>query len=452
LSQPAPITLVVLGVSGDLAGRKLLPALYWLEAAGRLPEEFRIVGAARREVTQEGLAATVRQYVGDDLEEAVLERLQARMQIVRMDSGNPDDYDGLFAALKVAEGEAEGAIRLLYLSVPPAVAGKITGAFAKVGLNDPLGVTTRLLMEKPFGSDLASAEVLADQLHAAFREDQLYRIDHYVAKTVAQNILPVRAGHMAVRDRWDAHHIERIEIDALEAIGIEGRADFYEQTGALRDLIQSHLLALMSLTMMEPLAQPGAAELHEQRQRLLAAVPALETAELNQRALRGQYEGYREEVKNPDSHTETFARLELNVGTPRWQGVPVVLTTGKGLAAKLTEIRVYFKAGSGDKAGDEQAPRCLRFRLQPDEAIELEHRDGIVETLELDYGDLAPFGSHQPDGYERVLLEAMAGDQTNFTSNDEVLATWRIVEPVLRTWLRDGEGLKLYPFGSEGSA
>ncbi|HUC87140.1 MAG TPA: hypothetical protein VMR75_02325, partial [Candidatus Saccharimonadales bacterium] len=370
--------------------------------------------------------------------------------IVRMDSGDPDDYDGLFKALKQAEGGASKATRLLYLSVPPKVAGKITAAFAKVGLNKPPGITTRLLMEKPFGSDLASAEKLATQLHAAFAEEQIYRIDHYVAKTVAQNIALVRTGNPAVQGRWDSKYISRIEIDALEEIGIEGRADFYEQTGALRDLIQSHLLALLALTMMDLPTESGAAALHRERVKLLESVTPIVAGEIDRQAHRGQYEGYRKEVGNPNSHTETFARLNLELTAPGWHGVEVALTTGKGLSDKLSEIRVHFNS---DNSGDisESLPGVLRFRLQPNEMIELERSNGIVEPIAL-LDTIPAVAGHEPDSYERVLLDAIAGDQTNFTCNDEVLATWQIIEPVLQAWLQSDEGLLTYPFGSDGPA
>lgn len=445
-----PTTLVIFGVSGDLAGRKLMPALYQLLAAGNLPDDFHVIGAARREVTADGLIETTKKYVGGEADPAILKQLKSLIQIVRMDSGNKDDYDGLLAALREAEGDAAGATRLLYLSVPPNVAGKVVSAFEAVGIAAPESRTTRLLMEKPFGSDLESAEELARHLHAAFHEENIYRIDHYVAKETTQNLVTIRRNSPQIEAIWNNQNIDRIEIEASEKIGIEGRADFYEQTGALRDLIQSHLLALMALTMMDLPGSEEVAAIHDARVKLLEAVKPITPEALSRVAERGQYEGYREEVGNPQSNVETFARLHLEVGTTRWRGVPVVIQTGKALAEKRTEIRLILK-GESDGITD-----IVRFRLSEPEGVELRlagKQPGLhdkTEPITLSYDVPDDERGRQPDGYERVLSEAFAGDRTNFTCGDEVLATWQIVEPVLQAWGCDGEGLESYPQGSSG--
>ncbi len=442
-------TLVVFGVSGDLAARKLMPALYWLLAENKLPPDFHLIGAARREVTVDGLIDKTKQYVGDSADPAVLERLRSLMQVIRMDSGDADDYEQLKTALGTIEEGAGDANRLFYLSVPPTVAGKVVNAFKTVGLNDVPNITTRLLMEKPFGDDLASAKELAGHLHGAFKEEQIYRIDHYVAKEIAQNLTALRFHNPILEALWNHEYIERIEIEASEKIGIEGRVDFYEQTGALRDLIQSHLLALMALATMEPPADDAPASLHEARAQVIRAVTPFNAATVTKAALRGQYDVYKEEVGKPDSFVETYARLELQIDNDRWRGIPIIVQTGKGLDAKRSEIRIFFKSGAP------AAPDRLSFVLAPDEGITLQlagKQPGlshILAPLELAY---KPKEGRQADSYERVLFEAIAGDQTNFTSNDEVLATWEVVEPVLQAWLRDGEGLRIYPFGSNGPA
>jgi len=277
----------------------------------------------------------------------------------------------------------------------------------------------------------------------------VFRIDHYMAKETAQNLSVFRFQNPIIRDVWDNRCVQRIEIEASEQVGIEGRANFYEQTGALRDIIQSHLLNLMALTMMERPVDNSVAAFHAERERLLAAIRPLDLSRLSETAWRGQYDSYRDEVGNADSLTETFAALRLEIDNDRWRGVPVWLSTGKGLAAKRTEIRVMFCEDSHQK------PNWLRLRFAPREGIELElrakrpglHKDTTAIHLRYDYPASL---DRQPDGYEHVIVDAMAGDQTFFTTDVEVLTVWRLLEPLLRVWSQGDDGLVRYRFGSNG--
>jgi glucose-6-phosphate 1-dehydrogenase len=417
LSSGAPITIVIFGISGDLAKRKLLPSLYWLLAAGKLPAELKIVGVARSDVTPESLTEQVPNYI-KDVDATILAELSSRMQVVRMDSKVAAEYPKLRDVLDEIEKGARGATRILHLAIPPTVALPIIDAIAEVGLCQEPGLVTRFLVEKPFGSDLASAEELNRRLANAAGPEQVYRIDHYLAKSTWENIRKQRFDDPQLASRWNHEHIERIEIVATETIGIEGRADFYEQTGALRDFIQSHLLELMSLATMESPASNDAVGLQRARSTVLQAVTPVALDRMLEQTRRGQYKGYREEVDNPRSIVETFAALELTINTPRWQDTPIYLIAGKALAQHRSEMSIHFKDGS--------AP--------------------LVITDNYPGAEL----NRSPEGYERVLLDAINGDQTNFMSAEEVEATWRVVTPVLHEWAKGDEGLELYAEGSDG--
>lgn len=440
---------MIFGASGDLAARKLLPALYWLEAAQQLPDDVAIVGVMRRKLAKATLLETVQAHIGEGVDQAVMMRLGERLSVVQMDSADPKDYPKLAQSLAAIEQGSDAPTRLYYLSIPPTVAAPVIDALATSGLAKETGITTRLLLEKPFGFDLASAKELQAHLEKGFSEDQIYRIDHYLAKETSQNICQFRFRNPVVRALWNNQAIERIEIEASEAIGIEGRANFYEQTGALRDVLQSHLLGLMALVLMEQPQGIAVHDYHRSRLEILEAIGPIAPDQVGSAVVRGQYEGYRREVENSHSMVETFAALRLLVDTPRWQGVSVVLSAGKALASKRTEIRVYFQAVDGSNA-----PNMLTFRIQPDEGItlQLEAKQAGLTTdmtpIDLGYEYPADVLGRRPDGYERVLLDCIAGDQTNFLTGREVLSTWELLEPVLRAWERNDESTPLVPYAS----
>jgi len=324
--------------------------------------------------------------------------------------------------------------------VPPGAVPQIVSRLGKAGLNTS---KYRLLLEKPFGRDLASAKMLINSTERCFKEEQVYRIDHYLAKEMAQNIAIFLGANALFRDIWNAKFIEKIEILALEYIGVEGRGNFYEQTGALRDIVQSHLLQLAALTLMEPC--DDFSDLKALPKRRLAALRQLGLAGKDGRPVRAQYSGYATDIGSDSSGTETFVSLNLESRDPRWKDVPIKLATGKRLDQKLTEIRIYLKKAGGSR------PNLLRLRLHPNEAIELglwikrPGYDHQLQNLPLNF----VYGRHfdrLPDAYEQVIVDAIRGRANLFASSAEVLASWQILEPLLKSW--DSRELKTYRTGS----
>lgn len=382
--------LLIFGITGDLSARKLLPALKQIYASGDY-DDMEIIGASRRQVNVEEL---VSQSLGDA-------ELASRIRVVTMDMAHADDYFRLKDELALQDDEQ----LLAYLSVPPAAATQIVDFMGEAGLNTP---NVKILFEKPFGMDLASAHDAVERTARYFDESQLYRIDHYAAKEVAGQLIRLRRNADSHHHHWGNETVERIEIVATEAIGIEGRAQFYEQTGALRDFVQGHLLQLLALVLMDPTkddtpdARLGALAL------LRPADPAI--------TKRAQYEGYQEEAENPGSLVETFVSVQLESNDPQWQGVPLVLTTGKALDKKRSQIVVHYK-------------------------------DGTTEILNEEGAEPAN-GERKLDAYERVLLDAIHGEKTVFTTSDEVIRSWEILAPIQDAWDMSNRPLPTYSIGS----
>ncbi|MEJ0072938.1 MAG: glucose-6-phosphate dehydrogenase [Candidatus Saccharibacteria bacterium] len=452
-----PLSLSIFGITGDLAQRKLLPALYHLAQAGELTEKFKIVGISRREVSLDDVYKQLQEFVGDkEYDKAVEQRLRDHTEMRQMDLLKREDYESLLTRLQEIENElGPDGSRLYYLSIPSQAFTPIIKLLGETGHNAPLSGGSdapRLLIEKPFGYDLQSARDLAWALGEHFGEGQVYRIDHYVAKETVQNILTFRFHNPLFESIWNNKHIDNISIVAHEKLDIEGRANFYEQTGALRDLIQSHLLQLLAITTMGRPEKLESEEIHEQKQTLLEAIRPIAPNEVEAMALRGQYEGYREEVDNPDSLIETFAQLQLWIDNDQWTGVPILLETGKALSEKLTEITVCFR--QPDDAPDEK--NKLVFRIQPSEGITLRlqaKRPGIktvTEGVDMDFDYAKSFVERPAEAYERVIVDAIRGDQTLFATSAEVIRSWQIIENVLEQWSRNADGLHLYPKGSTG--
>ena len=422
MPDQTPTILIIVGISGDLAKRKLLPAIGQLAAVGVLPPKLKIIGITRQpDVNPADLikGATNEAYLADNL------------SIFQMDLAAADDYTRLnnrITELEAAFGYA--AQRLYYLSVPPQVSYPIIELLGTSGLAS--APNTKLLLEKPFGVDLASARELIEHINHHFKPDQVYRIDHYLAKEMAQNLIVFREGNSLFKRAWNKDFIESITVTASEKIGIEGRAGFYESTGALRDLVQSHLLQLTALTLMET---PQAGHLDEVPARRLAALRQLKLAneQVLQAARRGQYDTYADEAKNPGSVVETFVDLSLQSSDPRWSGVTIRLVTGKALAEKTTEIRIAYKKDQDYESNE------LILRLQPDEGIELclwtkapgYERKLERHALKFRYED---HFDELPEAYERVFLDAINSNHTLFATSEEVLETWRILAPVQAAW------------------
>lgn len=439
-SAKLPTILVIVGITGDLSKRKLLPAIEKLAAADVLPEQFKILGITRREVT----ARQVVQAMPADTPHGFI---NSCLEMFQMDLANGQDYKQLAERLdSMSRGMGEDVQRLFYLSVPPQISQPVVKLLGMAGLAK--GKHTKLLLEKPFGVDLDSARELINQTKDYFDESQVYRIDHYLAKDMAQNLIVFREDNALFRHTWKNDFIERVDIVASEKIGIEGRAAFYEQTGALRDLVQSHLLQLAALTLMHP---PESRDLRNICQCRIDALRQLRVPEGKAPSLylkRGQYQGYRDEVKNANSMVETFVDLTLESTDPLWQGVPIRIVTGKHLSEKATEIRITYKKT------EKYESNTLVIRFQPNEGIELKLWTKVpdyewrVENHSLGLNFKEHF-SHSPEAYEQVLLDALKSDQTLFTTSDEVLESWRILQPVQQHWEMHTDDLDLYKPGTQ---
>ncbi len=419
MEKAVPTILVIFGITGDLSHRKLLPALAAIKKAGQLPDDFKVLGLSRRQVT-------AKDVLTDDCSS-----LEPLIDVQTMDVDDPADYQKLKQQLEKSASQV-----IFYFAVPPQAVLPIVKNLGEAGLNGP---EAKLLLEKPFGVDFPSAKKLIEEIDAHYKEDQVYRIDHYLAKEMAQNITVFLGSNTIFRDLWSNSYIESVEITALEKIGIEGRVDLWEQTGTLRDFVQSHLLQLAALVLMEPCSDIF--DFAEIPRRRLKALEALQPA--NPKAsTRGQYKGYREEVGNPDSNIETFARLQLESTDSRWKGVPIFLMTGKKFDRKFTAIRVRFKKPN------EAASNLLIFRVQPDEGIEIDlwvKKPGYqreLQKLKLDF--VYEQGTRLPDAYEMVIVDAMRSNHSLFASSAEVLASWKVLQPVLEDWADNDKGLVIY--------
>jgi glucose-6-phosphate 1-dehydrogenase len=454
-----PLVLVIFGITGDLSQRKLLPALYQLARAGELPEQLHIIGISRRSVAHDEVFGQLRSFVGEtNYDPQIEQRLKDRTEMRQMDLLSEDDYRALLARLQEIESkEAIGGSRLYYLSIPSKAFTPIIRLLGDTGHNLPIGKgpdKPRLLVEKPFGYDLASAHELVEVLQTHFQEDQVYRIDHYVAKETVQNILVFRFQNPLFESIWNNRHIDHISAIAHEKIDIEGRANFYEQTGALRDLIQSHLLQLLAMTTMARPERLDSVNIHAEKLKLLQSIQPIAPDQVFNQTLRAQYEGYRAEVGNEDSVIETFARVNLWIDNEQWTGVPVTLETGKALDEKCTEIGICFR--QPEDAAEEQ--NRLVFRIQPNEGITLRLQmkqpgiKNITDSADMDFEYERSFNQRPAEAYERVLVDAIRGDQTLFASSAEVIRSWEIIENVIEQWSRSAEGLKSYPKGSPASS
>lgn len=446
-----PSILVLFGITGDLAKRKVLPAIYHLYKDGLLDENTLLVGTSRRPLAAADFLKQIELCVLETdnvCNPEVLALMERQLHLLQLDPENGGDYTGLAELLQSLEDEQGSCLnRLFYLSIPPSVYLQVVTNLGKHGLNGSCRhgrAATRLLVEKPFGSDLVSARQLIELTGQAFSEEQIFRIDHYLAKETVQNILTFRRRNPIFSELWNSRHISRIAVAAYEKIGIEGRAGFYENVGALRDLVQSHLLQLLGLTTMELPPEPFDADaIHEAKQALLQQLVLPDP----QAVIRGQYEGYRTEVANPASTTETFVSMRLAIDTPAWRGTDVVVSTGKALAEKRTEIVLQFGKG--------QAHNSLTFRLQPNEGIDIEltvKQPGFehqLQTAKMDFSYQQTFQLQHPDAYERVLVDAVRGDHTLFATAGEVLASWQALQPVLDAWAQAGDDLQTYPTGSQ---
>ncbi len=431
-----PTILIIVGISGDLSKRKLLPAILSLYRANQLPEKFRIVGTTRQTLNTDDIL----EHLPADASDVEKAFMHEHMTTLQIDMSRVEEYPSLANHLTAIEAEfSSPAQRLFYLSVPPEISSPIV---EHLGSSELAKIeNTKLLIEKPFGTDLKSAVALVGHINQYFDETQVYRIDHYLAKEMTQNIIIFRGGNSLFKQTWNKDFIESIEIVASESIDIEGRTHFYEQTGAMRDVIQSHLFQLAALTLME---LPEYGDWESVPKYRLAALNALRAPE---KVTRGQYEGYRDDVANQTSMVETFVSMTLYSLDKRWRGVPIILTTGKALAEKLTEIRISYRQQ------DSRESNQLILRIQPQEAIRVclwVKRPGFERQLaqtQLSFEYQTDNGTI-PDAYEHVFLDAINSNHSLFTTSHEVLTSWRLLQPVQKRWASNSADLTLYPKGT----
>jgi len=457
---PEPGILVIFGASGDLTKRKLLPALFHLRQNDLLPKQFAIVGVARRPLGDEFAAdmrAGIVEFGSVEANDPKLDEFVQHISYFALNFDDPASYAGLKAELdRIDKEKGIGGKRMFYLATAPEFIAGIIENLGAQGMAQPEQGHASVVIEKPFGHDLDSARELNRQVNAVFEESQIFRIDHYLGKETVQNILVFRFANGIFEPVWNRNYIDHVQITAAETLGIEGRGPFYEKAGALRDVVQNHMMELLSFVAMEPPSSFDADAVRREKVKVWRAIPPIPI--LN--TVRGQYgpgivdgqhvAGYRDEERvNPESGTETYAALRLEIENWRWAGVPFFLRAGKRMKKRATEISIQFKqppllifnrmAAAGPCP--EILPNLLTIRIQPDEGIALRFGAKVPTTpnmdvcpVIMDFDYAAAFGKSSANGYERLLLDAMLGDQTLFSHRDGVEITWALYTPILQAW------------------
>jgi glucose-6-phosphate 1-dehydrogenase len=473
---PEPGVVVIFGASGDLTARKLVPALYDLAAARRLPMEFAVVGISRTQMShgefRKKLREALDKHRSGRVSDDVWESFSKGVFYLPGDSKKLETYEELKGFLNVLDAErgTEGN-RIYYLSSSPSLFPTIVERLGEAGMNEEeSGGYARLVVEKPFGRNLESAKELNDDIRRYFEERQIYRIDHYLGKDTVQNILALRFSNGIFEPIWNQHYVNHVQITVAEDIGVGTRGAFYEEAGALRDIVQNHVMQVLCLTAMEPPVTFDAESVREEKVKVLKAVRPIPNDEVDLYAVRGQYErgwvwgeevkGYREEEDvAPDSSTETYVALKLFIDNWRWAGVPFYIRAGKRLPKKATEIAIQFHStphtpfAHGETRGLE--PNVLVVRVQPEEGISLKIGAKVpgsgfeVSSVNMDLLYGTAFLEEAPDAYQRLLLDLMLGDPTLFIRADEAEGAWRILEPVMLAWTQSEE-IPTYPAGAWG--
>lgn len=444
-----PTTIVIFGASGDLTSRKLIPALYNLQRKGRLPDETRIVGFSRTKFSHDewrkDLRETTQKFAGDHFKADVWDDFADQVFYHAGDIGEAADFESLGEFLTELEGGAD-ASRVYYLSTAPRFYEPAIEQLGKAGLACEEGdCQRRVVIEKPFGTDLASAKKLNEHVHTAFAEHQVYRIDHYLGKETVQNLFVLRFANAIFEPIWTRQYIDHVQITVAEEVDVGSRAGYYDSAGVVRDMIQNHLLQLLMVTAMEPPARYAADPVRDEKVKVLLAVRPKTPKDIARDTVRGQYRGYLEADGVPDdSRTATFAAIKLGIDNWRWQGVPFYLRSGKALSCRTTQIVIQFRQpphmlfASGPK--NIRDANRLVIQVQPAEGIQLHFQTKVPDAgmtmrqTDLDFNYHENFGGSIPEAYERLLLDAIEGDASLFARADEVEAAWAICDPILQAW------------------
>ncbi len=471
-----PAVMIIFGATGDLAGRKLLPALYNLAKQRSLPAGFAVVGAALDELSDDAFRKHASEKIHQfsrtqPIDDRVLESFLDCLFYVKVDFGNLDDFKALGRKLDELDNTRHiPGNRIFYCATPPPTYPLIAQSIGTANLQAGDGYH-RIVVEKPFGFDLKSAQELTRTLQKVFPEDSVYRIDHYLGKETVQNILAFRFANSIFEPVWNTNLIDSVQITVAEEIGIENRGAYYDKAGALRDIVQNHALQLLTLVCMEPPLAFEATAVRDEKVKVLRSVRPITADDVDSSTVRGQYTkgwvlgeavpGYREE-KNvaPDSQTETFAALRLYVDNWRWAGVPFYIRAGKRMPKRVTEIRIQFKRPPhltfGRKAMQEVDPNAITLRIQPEEGISLKFGAKVpsaglrIRSVTMDFQYVTSFLVEAPEAYERLLLDCMIGDPTLFTRADEVETAWKLIDPIEESWRNGRPPLGTYPAGTWG--
>jgi len=459
--------LVVFGGTGDLARRKLLPALYHRDCDDQIPEDSRIIGVSRGDRSKEDYAseidAAIREHVADDhIDEDRLARFLHRLDHIALDAKRDEGWSDLAERLLTEKDR----IRVFYLATAPGLFGDICGRLGENNMNTP---KSRVVLEKPIGRDLASAKKINDAVGEVFGEEQIYRIDHYLGKETVQNLMALRFANALFEPLWNHTTIDHVQITAAESIGVEGRGDYYDRSGALRDMVQNHILQLLCLVAMEPPTCMTADSVRDEKLKVLRALRPIAGAEVDKKTVRGQYgagasnggaaAGYIDEITEGSSTTETFVAIKAEVENWRWSGVPFYLRTGKRLPARTSEIVIQFRPIPHSIFTENVNIKANRLvvRLQPDEGMTLSLMvkdpgpGGMrLRSAPLNLSFAETFKVRYRDAYERLLMDVVRGNPTLFMRRDEVEAAWSWIEPVLIGWRERGEGPRPYTAGTWG--
>jgi glucose-6-phosphate 1-dehydrogenase len=458
-------TIVIFGASGDLTSRKLIPALYRLHRKDRLPPQTKIIGVSRSEFSsqewREQLATTTEKFLADEFDKEAWQGFVESIAYLPGDIGDADDFQRLAKHLDESESGQEST-RIYYLSTSPRLYGRAVEHLGASGLSDESHGPRRIVVEKPFGTDLASAHALNEELHSVFDERQVYRIDHYLGKETVQNILVLRFANSIFEPVWNRNYIDHVQITVAEEVTVGRRGDYYDSAGVLRDMFQNHLLQLMTITAMEAPARYDATFIRDEKVKVLRATRPLVGADFACDTLRGQYEGYHDEPGVPkESETATFAALKLHVDNWRWKGVPFYLRSGKAMSCRTTQIVIQFREPPfmlfDDGSRRTVDANRLVIQIQPAEGIQLHFQTKVPDAgmrlrlTDLDFRFQHEYAVGLPDAYQRLLLDAISGDASLFARSDEVELAWGIVDPIHAAWQSPAApALENYPTGMWG--